>query len=425
MKFQSKYLIGILLLGIIFSFTKIAEAKYRSEFTPAISIGVLYDDNIDLENTNKKSDWITTVSPSISLNMISENSSLLFNYWPTIVRYKNQDQYNTLRHAGTLTFNDNFSRQFRFDLTDTFVKSEDPIEQTMGIYGIRQTRNVYQRNASDVSITYSFGTEDTLKLGYNNSLLKNKDTTLEDNTYSSPYVGLTYWFNIKNGIEVNGHHTLADFSRNDSGIPKDAYTANTVGVKYNYRFSPHTTATLGYDLNTRVFKGATENYDIHEGNIGLTHSFKNNTSLSLSGGYFQLKNEHSPDDNGFSYNASLTKNFSRGNFIIGGSGGWREGYQEAIRTGLIKYWGANSAFSYQIMERLENHASLSYMQNKEEASGRKYKTYGGGYGWRWSFLRWFSLSIDYTRSDRRDNIDVFSYVDNRVMMSLMASKLYR
>jgi hypothetical protein len=425
MKFQSKYLIGILLFAIIFPFTKIAEAKYKYEFTPSISIGELYDDNIDLEKTNKKTDWITTISPSINLNIISENGSLLFNYAPTMVRYKNQDQYNTLRHSGTLTFNENFSSQLRFVLTDIFTKSEDPIEQTTGIYGLRQTRSVYQRNAGDVSVTYSFGAEDTLRLGYNNSLLKNKDITLEDNNTSSPSAGLTYWFNINNGIELNYQRTIADFSRDDNGIPSDAYTGNAAGIRYSYRFSQHTTASLGYDLNTRVFEGATENYDIHEGNISLTHSFKNDVSLSLSGGYFQLKNEHSPDDNGFSYKASLTKNFNRGNFTIGGSGGWREGYQEAVRTGLIKYWGADSHFSYQITEGFENHASLSYMQNKEEATEIKYKTYGGSYGLRLSFLRWFSLSIDYTRSDRRDEIDANSYIDNRVMMSLMASKVYR
>jgi hypothetical protein len=397
----------------------------RLEFTPAISIGELYDDNIDLENTNKKTDWITTISPSINLNIISENGSLLFNYAPTIVRYKNQDQYNTLRHSGTLTFNENFSSHLRFNLTDTFTKSEDPIEQSIGIYGLRQTRSVYHRNDGDVSVTYLFGAEDTLRLGYNNSLLKNKDITLEDNTISSPSAGLTYWFNVKNGIELNYQRTLADFSREDNGTPSDAYTGNTAGIRYSYRFSQHTTASLAYDLNTRVFEGATENYDIHESNVNLTHSFKNDVLLSLSGGYFQLKNEHSPDDNGFSYNASLTKNFNRGNFTIGGSGGWREGYQEAIRTGLIKYWGADSHFSYQITERFENHASFSYMQNKEEATERKYKTYSGSYGWRWSFLRWFSLSVDYTRSDRRDEIDALSYVDNRVMMSLTANRVFR
>jgi hypothetical protein len=397
----------------------------RLEFTPAISIGELYDDNIDLEKTNKKTDWITTVSPSVNLNLISENSSLLFNYAPTIVRYKNRDQYNALRHSGALTFNENFSRQLRFNLTDTFVRSEDPIEQTAGIYGIRQTRNVYQRNDGNVSVSYLFGAEDTLKLGYNNSFLNNKDITLEDNAYSKPYAELIYRFNIKNGIELNYQRTLADFSRDDNGIPSDAYTGNTIGAKYSYSFSPHTIGTVNYNLNTRVFKGATENYDIHEGDVGLTHTFSTDATLSLSGGYFQLKNEHSPDDNGFSYNGSLTKNFSRGNFTIGGTGGWREGYQEAVRTGLIKYWGADSHFSYQIAERFENHASLSYMHNKEEASGRKYNTYSGSYGWRLSFLRWFSLAIDYTRSDRRDNIDAFSYVDNRVMMSLMAGRLYK
>jgi hypothetical protein len=397
----------------------------RTEFTPAISVSELYDDNIDLTQTNKISDWITTISPSLNLTFASEKNNFQLRYAPSIVRYKKTDNNNTIGQSGTLTLGEELTDRLRVDLNDTLLRSEDPIEQTEGVFGARRTRNPYLRNNGGASFTYLFGPEDTFKLGYNHSFLKNEDVNLNDNTYATPFMGLTYWFNVSNGIELNYQYNIADFSRDDNIVPSDAYTGNAVGLKYSYRFSQHTTATLGYNLNTRLFEGATENYDIHEGKIGLTHSFKNDTSLSLSGGYFQLKNEHSPDDNGFSYNASFTKNFNRGNFTIGGNGGWREGYQEAVRTGLIKYWGMNSQFSYQILERLENHASIFYIQNKEEATERKYKTYGGSYGWRWSFLRWFSLSVDYTRSDRRDDIDAFSYVDNRVMMSLTANRLFR
>jgi len=396
----------------------------RLEATPSISVSELYDDNIDLEKTNKKIDWVTTVSPSINLNLVSENNSLLFSYAPTVVRYKNEEQYNTVRHSGTLSFSETLSKHLKFDLDDTYVRSEDPIEQTAGIYGIRQTRNAYQRNTGDGSISYLFGTEDTIKLGYHNSLLKNKDITLEDNIYSNPSTGLTYWFNIKNGIEFNYQRIFANFSRDDNNIPSDAYTGNNVDIKYNYRFNPHTTATLGYNLNTRVFNGATENYDVHEGTIGLTHAFSDKASFALSGGYFQLKNERSFDDKGYSYNVSLMNNFNRGNLTITGSGGWREGYQEAIRTGFIKYWGMDSRFNYQIMERWNNYARLSYMQNKEE-TGRKYKTYSGTYGWSISFLKWFSLSVDYSRANRHDDVSTYNYVDNRVMMTVAWSNLYK
>ena len=84
----------------------------------------------------------------------------------------------------------------------------------------------------------------------------------------------------------------------------------------------------------------------------------------------------------------------------------------------------DSQFNYQLMEKLSNYAGLSYMQDKD-AAGRMSKNYRANYGWRLSFLRWFSLSLDYSFSNRDDDLDTEDYKVNRVMMTLTASKLYK
>jgi hypothetical protein len=394
------------------------------EFTPSISIGELYDDNIDLTETNQRADWITTLSPGINLNLVSEKNNFSLNYSPSIVRYKNEDHNNTIRHSGALIFNENFTNHFSVSLGDTLTRSEDPIEQTQGIYGLRRTRSIYIRNNSTAGIRYLFGPENILNLNLNYSLLNNKDVALEDNNDLNPSVDMTYWFNVNNGVELNYQYTQIKYSRDDNGITSDNLSGNTSSIKYQYRFNSHTTAFLSYTLNTREFENQINNYDIHNGYIGLTQSFSTQSNFSLSGGYFKLKNKVGSDDNGYSFALTWTKSFEKGSLSLGGSGGWREGFLEAERQGLLKYWSSTTSFEYQIYQRLINHVSLSYMNEKDEQDN-KYSLYSVSYGLRTSFLQWYSLAIDYFRSTRKDDIKINSYNDNRVMLTLSASRLFR
>jgi hypothetical protein len=397
---------------------------YNFEFTPSISIGELYDDNIYLENTNQESDWITTLSPSINLNFVSEKNNLSIIYNPSIVRYKKEDQNNSLRHSGAVAFNQNLNNRVSLNLGDTFTRSEDPIEQTQGIYGLRRTRRPYIRNSSTAGAKYLFGPENILNLNVNYSFLNNKDATLEDNSDLNPSADMTYWFNVNNGIDLTYQHNRVKYSRDDEGITSDNFSGNTTGIKYLYRFSSHATAFLDYAFNTRKFEKQINNYDVHDGSMGLTYSFSNETALSFSGGYFKLKNEVGNDDNGFSYNLLWTKKFNKGSVSLSSNGGWREGYLEAERQGLQKYRSVNTNIDYQLLEIINNHLSFSYMHEKGEMNNA-YTVYSGNYGWRISFLRWYQLAVDYFRSTRKDDIKINNYNDNRVMLTLTASRLYK
>ena len=111
----------IVLLVACLMIPSLVYAKYQSEFTPSISIGELYDDNIDLEAADEKVDWVTTISPGITLNLVSEgDNNISLRYSPTLVRYKNEDQNNTVRHSGALTISNNLTSHLRFDLSDTY-----------------------------------------------------------------------------------------------------------------------------------------------------------------------------------------------------------------------------------------------------------------------------------------------------------------
>jgi len=409
---------------LIFGFSPAALAEYHFDFTPSVSVSEVYDDNIYLSSTNEKSDHITTVTPGFNLNMVSEKSHLELSYAPSFVWYDKEDQNDTVRHSGTLTFGRDLTQHLEFDLADTYIKSEDPLEDTEDVEGIRNTRNSYQRNTALISLRYLFGPENSLTVDYRHSALENKDKTLDDGRTQAPSARMIYWFDVKNGVELNYGFTKADFWRDDNSIAGDDYNGHSAGIKYIYRFSPHTRGSIGYEFETRDFDGPSENYDVHTGSVGFEHAFSPDLSIILGGGYFIQNNDRSGNEDGYTYNASLLKEFERGSITIGGNGGWDENYLDAERRGFSRYWSVNANADYQVLEALTSYVGGSYRTDKE-TNGEKRETWRGNCGIRWSFLRWFSLSLDYSYADRNNDNDMGDYSDSRVMLILNASRLYR
>ena len=87
-----------------------ATGKSRVELLPAIMVTQEYDDNIYLGQTNKTSDYLTTVSPQIGISAASERDSLQFTYAPTFTYYSNRSEENRVRHRSTLAYRHSFSR---------------------------------------------------------------------------------------------------------------------------------------------------------------------------------------------------------------------------------------------------------------------------------------------------------------------------
>ena len=108
----------------------------------------------------------------------------------------------------------------------------------------------------------------------------------------------------------------------------------------------------------------------------------------------------------------------------GANGGWGESYVQSDRSNFVKYYGANVGFNYQLLQYLSGHTSVSYRWNEDDQN-EKWETWRGSAGLSWSFLRWYSLSLDYSRSVEIGDIEEDEYVDNRVMLLFNASKPFR
>jgi hypothetical protein len=419
-----KYILGLFCVALL-SFNPFpAFAQFHYQLTPGISVSETYDDNIDFTPTNEESDYITGLTPNINFDILTERTNLAFNYAPTFVFYKNNKQNNTTRHLTSLTWGQELSRYLKFKLTDTYYQSEEPIEYSDLVLGVRTSRQTYRRNEGQASIGILFGPENTLNFGYSHRYLENEDPTIEDGKIQRPFASLGYWFNVKNGVQFKYEYLDANFSR-DVGDEPDDYKGQAAGGRYIYRFSPHTKAYLGYDFTTRDFTIA-EDFDVHEVSVGFDHAFSPDLDVSLAVGYFLQDSVVSPDESGYPYYALLTKRFERGTFTIGGTGGWDfyGDYIDPQNRGFTKYYSGNARFEYEVAEPFSLYVGGFYRLDRD-TSGREWDLWRGNAGISLSFLRYLALSLDYRHAQRDDDDDAFDYKNNRVMLRLTASKLYR
>ena len=104
MKCFSRCKMAFFVVGMILFTGTPAYTQTRFEVTPMISVSETYDDNIFLTETNKVSDYITVVTPGISMNLLQEHTSLQLRYAPSFYRYADRDDQNSTAHSAGLTF---------------------------------------------------------------------------------------------------------------------------------------------------------------------------------------------------------------------------------------------------------------------------------------------------------------------------------
>jgi hypothetical protein len=419
---------GVLCIALLLALIVPANAQRQYEFTPSVSVSGTYDDNIFLSPGNEVDDYITSATPSLALSILTQHTDLALRYAPTFVWYDDRDDLDTTRHLGNVTWGQQLTEHFRFDLTDTYLESDDPLEDELDVQGIRRTRNKYWVNTGRAGVGYVFGAENTLDLGYSREDRENDEVTLDDSTAQTPFANLTYWFNVKNGIELTYSYTDVEYSRNNNVSINDDYTGHQPGVRYIRRFNPHSRGYVGYSYATRDFDGITEDYVVHDGYVGLEHAFSPQYSVSARAGYFIQVNDVSEEDqDGPTFTASLTRDFARGNITIGGEGGWEEEYLArgfGRTSGFTEYYGGYARITYKVLEPVNIFAGGSYRHDKDELNIRSDVVRANG-GFTWRFLRWFSLTVSYTYADRNDDIESESYTDNRVTATLTAAKPFR
>ncbi len=249
--------------------------------TPRLSIHEQYDDNLDLEPENENSDWITVVSPGISLELEAPNTTTTLDYEAGFSFYADDSSRNSASHQGQVELDQNLSRYLRFHLSDTFVRSEDAIVETEDGIDIRRERGIYYRNTGEASLSYDFGVENLVTAGYRNHYMDDRSSMNEDSVGNEGFVNLDAWFTPRFGIGITSLYNQSRFERSDNF---DQYAA---GLTVNYRWQEARRVYARYDLLYQDFEPSeADNYRVHQGSLDLSMALSAYTDLNLEGGYF-------------------------------------------------------------------------------------------------------------------------------------------
>lgn len=411
-------------LTLVLSLALLGENAYaedmRLQWGAGISVSQEHDDNIDLSNgtDREESDWITSVTPRLQVIMTTEETKATLDYGISFVAYADKEENNTVRHSLSLRGFEGIrvAEHVTVDLRESFQVSENPMEISDYVTSVRRTRDRYYRNTAAGRVNYLFGEGDSLYAGFHHILLENDDPDIQDSQSYGPEAGIEYWFNIQNGFSLDYSYTRGEFDDSDD------FDQQVASAGYIYRFSPRTQARLSYSYDLFDYDGASEDYAVHTGRLGLTRTFTEHLSGSLSSGYYLWDRERSDSTSGFVGDASLdgTFRFERGALGLNTSSGYRQQFVEAENLGFSRYYKASARFGYQLRERLSTGLSAFYRRDdyRETTPERTDDTWGGGANLSWGLFRWLTASLGYDYRERNSDIDANDYVDTRILFNL-------
>ncbi|MGA1841282.1 MAG: hypothetical protein ACMUIU_11715 [bacterium] len=411
-------------------------------FTPRISIYEQYSDNIDLISNlelyklDKNSDWLTMASPGFSLNLDSLKTKMRFDYETRITFYhkeKNKGKNNDF-HYVTAQWEQQVNRNIKFDVKDTFSRSDDPILVSKeGVIEEVAERRIYYRNNGQISLSIRLSADSSIALGYINLYLDNKSVNYEDS------IGHEFFFNLD--TKINPYWKIGLESRTNRGKfkqpegftgwdPQDFYDQEGV-ITLSYLRHPSRSLFARYSLLAKKYDNPyiTE-FWLHQASVGLNLILSTNTNFSIEGGYFlqDFPNDRE-SENGARFNIALNTQKKKFAVNIGSSGGFTQDYFSSENLGSSKFNQVLGSVNYLISKDLSAFLSANYQwqdflgENQGNRKDNVWRTSGGFY---FSFSDWLTLSIEEAYSERRSESDlVFNrhpefIRENRVMLRLTA-----
>jgi len=410
-------------------FASTASAGMKRMFTPRISLLNQYDDNIDLQHENERSDWITTLSPGLSFGLESLRSRMNLDYEAGFVSYRDDSSQNIVSHKGTGLWERQLNNRLKLTVSDTFIRSEDPI--LVGEEGLIEIfeRRIYHRNNGQASLTLQFGADDQMSMGYRNRYLDNESSRFEDSVSHEGFLNLDAWCTPRFGISLTSSINRGRFKQPDPDMEaSENFYQYKTGLTVNYRWHPSRRLYARYDLLYQDYdehgglNADTDNFRVHQGALGLALALSSVTEFSAEGGYFVQDFFSSHKKDGGTFDARLSTRKKRATLRLSGSGGYDQDYFSAENLGSSRFRQALGSADYRLTEHLRVFASASYRWadffQEDELNNRKDRIWRANTGFSFSYRRWLTLSLDGTHSERESTDPATEFRDNRVMIRL-------
>ncbi len=373
-----------------------------------------WNNNINNTNYHETSDFITTLSPHITLNRNTEYTDLSASYSMPITYYHRHSKYNFVGNTLNLNWNQHLLEHLTYFLAENFYTSNKAVETTDNVTSLRKSRKSYYRISTNTGFTYIFGPKDSISASYHDIRLQNKDPNTEDTLSYGPKISIAYWLEKKIGVNI-----AYAFDRREYEVTIPNYTSTyTSGI--TYIISQYLSTHINYIVARYHSESpSTEDYTSQSASIGISYKLTQHISSSASIGYSYRNPTRSKPNSGITYSLSLNKKFERGNISISNSGGYREEYIEVDRKGYTRYRSSAISASYKLYQHTTIALSTSYSNEKSDSEAdNRDETWTTSASIHQGLLRWLSgfASLSYSQRTPMDS----GYRDTKVIVGLSA-----
>ncbi len=428
---------GVWFFALLFLWPAAAAAEfvdYLSKFYPHLTVQEQYSDNLFLSSTNRVSDYLTVISPGIRFSTVTSaqpEAAVDLNYTLGLNFYAKNSDLNYVSHTADLNAWYTYNRRLSLRLREYFIRSENPLERAYYQGALPNEylpesqggRFIYTRNVVEPSIGYQLGREDRFDLFYRNMFYNNENPQIQDSQENHIRPRLIYWFNMRNGMELETAVTRGEFSKIQVVGQAQDFWSYRPRARYIYRFSPRT-SVFG-ELLYEHFNVASPDidYDIYNPTIGFSHSFTPTLTVYGQFGYFWQKPQFGEEQTGPSYDAGITQVTPRTTYVLSFRGGYANSFFNSQNSGFVTFNEVLGNITHLLERRLS--VGLNGSLNRVEyVDARPSHT-----DWIWRIggritylpLRWLSISLDaYHAQNDSDLSTAFGYKENRVFLSLTA-----
>lgn len=342
---------------------------------PFVSLSETYNDNIYSTASDKKSDYIATTTPGISLLFPYRVHRLSLEYNAVIRNYNDHTEENTTDQNAKADLDLKIGSFLGLKLNDAYSKGHEP-------RGSSSTGTIekYETNQASVSATYQLTDRSKVQLDYSR----------------------TAW-----------SFKTSDFRDRDEDLVS--------GYVY-YRFLPKTSAFLEYDYKTVDYRSTGGNIldnKVQSGLMGLTWEMSEISKGTLKGGYLKKEYDSSLVNGVTTWAASLDLNFDFSDYTNLKMMGQRSVNEASLKqTRYFTTTGGYLELSHKFYRRLAASIRGSYGEDEfsdavaPETKARVDVTTTGGVGLKYFMRDWLEFALDYNRADRDSNLDANDYQIN-------------
>jgi hypothetical protein len=340
------------------------------EIHPSVSLTETYNDNIFPLQSDRKADWITTITPGIKLALPYRRHLFTAEYNAVIDLHSKYSSEDTTDQNGRVLADFKIGSLFGLTVGDTYTKGHEP-RATSASGQIEK----FERNAPSISATYQLANRSKIQLDYTRAR----------------------W-----NFQVN------DFRTHDEDLTS-AY--------FYYRFMPKTSAFVEYDWRNFSYDQKTNGLDsqAYIGWLGLTWEISERTRGTVKAGYHQknFKDVSNRDYGTWGASVDVKHAFSDAAslYLIA----MRDVNESRVaNTYYYVTTGAYAEYTHKLTEKISAVARVSYGVDDysnviaPDTQTRSDKTFLGGAGLKYQMRDWVGFSLDYNYRNRNSNIPAYN-----------------